>query len=78
MNILQPVEYKERMESFPPFEVRVMSYRLGSTYYCTVYNFDPGAVIVRSDGTTRQEAESKALTRAKGRLASSAHRLNED
>jgi hypothetical protein len=78
MNILQPEEYKERTESIPPFEVRVMSYRLGATYHCTVYNLDPGAVIVRSDGTTRNEAETKALTRAKGRLASAAHRLNED
>ena len=55
-----------------------MSYRLGAIYHCTVYNLDPGAVIVRSDGTTRNEAETKALTRAKGRLASAAHRLNED
>jgi len=33
-----------------------------------VDNVDPGAVIARSEGATREEAESKAVTRARERL----------
>jgi ribosomal protein L16/L10AE len=77
MNILQPEEYQERTESVPPFEVRMMSYRLGPTYHCTVYNLDPGSVIVRADGVTRREAEARALARASSRLASSARRIDD-
>jgi hypothetical protein len=76
MNLLQPEEFQEHTASVPPFQVRVMSYRLGATYHCTVYNFDPGAVIVRSDGATRTEAETKAMARAKSRLAASAQRVH--
>ncbi len=76
MNIMQPDEFQERTESVPPFQVRVVSYRLGSSYHCTVYNFDPGAVLVRADGSTRAEAESKAMARARSRLTSSAQRMN--
>ncbi len=77
MSIMQPDDFRERTESVPPFQVRVVSYRLGSSYHCTVYNFDPGAVLVRADGTTRAEAESKAMARARSRLTTSAQRMNQ-
>lgn len=77
MNIMQPEDFQERTEPVPPFQVRVVSYRLGASYHCTVYNFDPGAVLVRADGTTRAQAESRAMARARSRLGSSAERMNQ-
>jgi len=63
-----PSEYQERLESVPPFQIRLTSYRLNGTYYCSVDNVDPGALIVRTTGQTREEAELKATMRAKERL----------
>ena len=68
MNTLRPEEYLERTESVPPFRIHVVSYRLGDEYYCSVDNVDPGAVITRSKGATRKEAELKAVTRAQERI----------
>ncbi len=68
MNILQPEEYRERTEPVPPFHIHVASYRLGTVYYCSVDNVDPGAVVARSQGATREEAELRAVTRAKEHL----------
>ena len=38
--------------------------RLGDVYHCTIYNVDPGARFARADGSTREEAERKALEKA--------------
>lgn len=76
MNIVRPEEYQERIEPIPPFQVHIVSYRLGEEFHCSVDNVDPGAVIARSQGTTRAEAESSALERATHRLEASASRIN--
>jgi hypothetical protein len=68
MTEYHPSEYQERLESVPPFQIRITSYRLNGTYYCSVDNVDPGALIVRSTGQKREEAELKATMRAKERL----------
>ncbi|MGA9365164.1 MAG: hypothetical protein WBW16_12435 [Bacteroidota bacterium] len=68
MTILKPEEQHERKESLPPFEIHLLSYRLDKTYYCTVDNVDPGAVIARAKGATREEAEAKAIAKAKERI----------
>lgn len=68
MNIVQPEDYRERTEPVPPFQIHIASYRIGNVYYCSVDNVDPGAVIVRSEGPTREEAELRAITRSKERL----------
>ena len=68
MSTLRPQEYLERMESVPPFRIHIVSYRLDDVYYCSVDNVDPGAVITRSTGPTRKEAELKAVRRAQARL----------
>ncbi len=77
MTTMQPEEFQEHIESVPPFQVRIVTYRLGTEYHCTVYNVDPGAVRVRADGATSAEAESKAMARARSRLAASAQRMNQ-
>jgi hypothetical protein len=68
MTEYHPSEYHERTESLPPFRIHITSYMMNGTYFCSVDNVDPGAVIVRSTGLTREEAELKAVTRAKERL----------
>jgi hypothetical protein len=68
MNTIRPQEYLERTESVPPFRIHIVSYRLGDEYFCSVDNVDPGAVITRSKGATRKEAEVKAVTRAQERI----------
>ena len=40
---------------------RVMS---GDVYHCTIANVDPGARFARADGSTREEAESRAIEKA--------------
>ena len=64
----QPEDWHERRESFPPFQVHIVSYRIDGTYFCTVDNVDPGAVIARAKGSTQEEAEEKAVFRAQQRL----------
>ncbi|RPI07093.1 MAG: hypothetical protein EHM64_00260 [Ignavibacteriae bacterium] len=68
MSIDHPTDYQERVESVPPFKIHITSYKIHETYHCSVDDFDPGAVIARSSGMTREEAELKAVMRAKERM----------
>jgi len=77
VSALTPQDYRERTESFPPFKIHIVSYRLGEKFYCTVDNVDPGANISRAEAQTREEAESKAIAKAKERLQYSASRIQE-
>ncbi len=76
MNPVRPEDFRERKESVPPFEVHIVSYNAAGVFHCTVDNVDPGAVIARSEGATREEAETKALERAKKLLSFSAARMS--
>jgi len=73
-----PSEYNERWESVPPFQVHITTYRFGGTYYCSIDNVDPGAVISRSSGPTRTDAEQRAIARAKERLERTRDRFPEE
>ena len=75
MSTMVPEAYQERKEAIPPFEVHIVSYRAGGTFRCTIDNVDPGAVIARSEGSTREEAEARALERAKKLLSYSVSRV---
>jgi len=77
MSTLTPQDYRERTESVPPFKIHIVSYRLGEKFYCTVDNVDPGANVSRTEAPTREEAESKAITKAKERLQYSASKIQE-
>jgi hypothetical protein len=44
--------------------VIVETFRLGDVYHCTISNVDPGARIARADGSTRSEAEQRAIEKA--------------
>ena len=49
--------------------VNIVSYKLGTTYYVTVDNQNPGAWVVKAQATTKQEAEAKALKEAEALMA---------
>lgn len=68
MTAFKPEEYQEKKEKVIPFEMHIVSYKLDNTYYCTVDNVNPGAVIARTQGKTREEAESGAITKAREAL----------
>ena len=66
---MKPQNYSKRRAEAAGWEVNVTSYQLGDRFYCTVDNISPGAWIVKTEGTTREEAEKKALDRAAELLA---------
>lgn len=61
---MKPEEYSERKAELGGWPVNIVTYRLGSTYYTTVENNDPGAWVVKGEGGSKDEAESKALKEA--------------
>jgi hypothetical protein len=62
-------EFQERKVDVRGWPVNLTSYRLGDVFHCKADNVSPGAALARSTGTTRDEAEKKALERAEQLLA---------
>jgi hypothetical protein len=62
-------DYNERQVDVEPWQVKLTSYKLGDVYHCKADNVSPGAALARSTGATREEAEQKALDRARQLLA---------
>ena len=62
-------QYKEVQDELAGWPVKISSYKLGAKYYVTVDNVSPGAWIAKTEGTTLQEAESKARQQAQERLS---------
>ena len=65
----KPEEHTRRSEELAGWPVTIETYRLGDVYHCTIANVDPGARITRADGSTREEAESRAIEKAARYLA---------
>ena len=65
----KPEEYSERKITLAGWPVNIVTYRLGAVYRTTIDNTDPGAWVVKADGSTKQAAESKALKDAEALLA---------
>ena len=63
-----PQEYSERKMQLAGWPIAIVTYRLGSTYHTTIDNTDPGAWVVKAEGATKEEAESKALKEAEALL----------
>jgi len=57
-------EFQERRLELAGWPVNVSSYRLGDVWHSKADNVSPGAGLCRTTGTTREEAERKALDRA--------------
>lgn len=62
-------EYQERQLEIESWPVKLTSYRIGETFYCTADNVSPGAALARTSGPTREEAENAAIERARSKLA---------
>jgi hypothetical protein len=67
-------DYATRTLELEGWQVRLSSYRLGDEFHCTADNVEPGANIVRTHGATREDAEAKAIERARERLAQTKRR----
>ena len=57
-------EYSERKTQLAGWPVTVVTYRLESIYHTTIDNTDPGAWVVKAQGVSKEESESKALKEA--------------
>jgi hypothetical protein len=66
---MKPEEYSERKIEVDGWEVNLTSYRLGELFHCKADNVSPGAWIARTTGASREEAEQKALDRARQLLS---------
>ncbi len=62
-------EYRERRIEIGGWPVNLTTYRLGEVFHCKADNVSPGAALARTTGTTREEAEMKAVERAGELLA---------
>jgi hypothetical protein len=67
--IAKPEEYSRRRTELGGWAIEIESYKLGGVYHCTICNVDPGARFARADGSTLEEAESRALEKAARYLA---------
>ena len=62
-------EFGERSLRLSGWEVHLTTYRLGTIWHCKADNASPGAALARTTGTTREEAEARAIERAEQLLA---------
>jgi hypothetical protein len=61
--------HSERRIEIDGWPVNLTSYQIGETFHCKADNVSPGAALARVTGATRQEAEDKAIARAKELLS---------
>ena len=66
---MKPVDYSRRRTELSGWQIEIETYRLGDVYHTTIYNADPGARFARADGSTKEEAEARALEKASRYLA---------
>ena len=64
----KPEEYSERKDQLAGWSITIVTYRLGQTYHTTIDNTDPGAWVVKAEGATKEEAETKAMKEAQALL----------
>jgi len=67
--MMKPQDYQERHLQIEGWPVNLTSYQLGDLFYCKIDNVSPGAWLARTTAPTREEAEQKALEKAKQLLA---------
>jgi hypothetical protein len=65
--------YAERRLELEGWPVNVTSWRLGETWHAKADNVSPGATLARITAPSREEAEEKAVARAR-ELLSRTHR----
>ena len=58
-------EYAERRVAADGWLVNLTSYKLGEVYHCKAGIVSPGAGLSRTTGSSREEAEQRALDRTR-------------
>jgi hypothetical protein len=66
---MKPEDYTRRQQELAGWPIAIETYKLGEVYHCSISNVDPGARIARAEGSTREEAESRAIEKATRHLA---------
>jgi hypothetical protein len=66
---MKPEDYSRRTQELAGWAIEIETYKLGDVYHCTIANVDPGARFARADGSTKDEAEQRALAKAERYLA---------
>jgi hypothetical protein len=66
---MKPEDHSRRQVDLAGWPITIETYKLGDVYYCSIANVDPGARFARADGSTREEAEQRALEKARRYLA---------
>jgi hypothetical protein len=66
---VKPERYQERRVEIDGWQLNVTSYETDGTFHCSVDNVSPGAWLARTTGATREEAEQRAIARARELLA---------
>ncbi|HLH37634.1 MAG TPA: hypothetical protein VKX39_00685 [Bryobacteraceae bacterium] len=61
--------FSERRLEIDGWPVNLTTYQIGGVFHCKADNVSPGAGLARTTGATREEAEEKALARARERLS---------
>ena len=61
-------DYSQRKTQLAGWPVTIITYRLGDVYRTTIDNTDPGAWVVKAQGASKNEAETKALKDAEALL----------
>ena len=62
-------EFQERRLELAGWPVNLASYRIGTEWHCKADNVSPGAGLCRTTGSTREDAEQKAIQRAQELLS---------
>jgi len=61
---MRPEDQTTRREEIAGWAITIDTYKLGDVYHCTIANVDPGARLARAEGSTREEAEARAIEKA--------------
>jgi hypothetical protein len=62
-------EFGERSLRLSGWDVHLTTYRLGPIWHCKADNVSPGAALARTTGSSREEAEARAIERAEQLVA---------
>ena len=66
---MKPQNYSERKLEVDGWQVNLTIYQLGDKWHAKADNVSPGAALARIVAESREDAESKALARAKELLS---------
>ncbi len=66
---MKPENYSERQVDVDGWQVNLTTYRLGDKWHTKADNVSPGAALARIVADTREDAENRALARARELLS---------